>query len=259
MERDFQVTTPAKDVTAISVLPPPMSTVIMPTDSDNGRRAPIAASNGFWTRKTSRAPAESAASSMALRSTSVVSSGTPMTMRGRGTMVNDSECTLSMKYLSIFSATSKSEMTPFESGLLIKICGGVLPSISLASRPTARIWSVRVFTATTDGSWMTMPLSTEKTSVWDVPKSIPRSFEKRPNNRLSINETREPSVYWRAFLEASFCLKHLCAQGWNEIGFTLRTGRKKCQLNRPKGKNKQKDRPPTQERGGKKGQRSDQE
>ena len=56
---------------------------------------------------------------------------------------------------------------------------GVRPSISLASVPTASIWSLTVFTATIDGSLSTMPCPRANTQVFAVPRSIARSFEKK--------------------------------------------------------------------------------
>ena len=43
---DFEYTTPPKDITAISVVPPPISTTIDPVASEIGNPAPIAAAMG---------------------------------------------------------------------------------------------------------------------------------------------------------------------------------------------------------------------
>ncbi len=70
-------------MTATSVVPPPMSTIMLPVGSVIGRPAPIAAAIACSTRKTSEAPARSAESCTARFSTCVMSDGTEMTMRGR--------------------------------------------------------------------------------------------------------------------------------------------------------------------------------
>ena len=64
---------------------------------------------------------------------------------------------------------------------------GVRPSISLASRPTARTRSAprpSLTTAPTLGSDTTMPRFFAYTSVFAVPRSIARSLEKSPRMRF---------------------------------------------------------------------------
>ena len=67
---------------------------------------------------------------------------------------------------------------------------GVLPSISRATRPTAspllRTIFVPLRTATTEGSFKTMPLSRTQTRVVQVPRSIPISVLNQPNNVSNI-------------------------------------------------------------------------
>src|SRR5262249_17835904 len=82
-----------------------------------------------------------------------------------------------MKYVSIRSVISKSAMTPFFSGWMTRISGGVRPIIALASLPTARTeWSPS-WMDTIDGSLMTIPSPRTNTRVFDVPRSIARSRE----------------------------------------------------------------------------------
>ena len=57
---------------------------------------------------------------------------------------------------------------------------GVRPTIRFASAPIARIFFVWRSMATTDGSSMTMPRPFTMTSVLAVPRSIPTSWENRP-------------------------------------------------------------------------------
>ncbi len=101
-----------------------------------------------------RAPANSAASSTARCSTPVMPEGTQITIRG---LAHRRWCTFWMKYRSIFSQISKSEITPSLSGRMAWMWLGVRPIIRLASAPTARGLPSRMFTATTEGSLSTMP------------------------------------------------------------------------------------------------------
>src|SRR3954467_8549952 len=52
---------PASEITATSLVPPPMSTIMFPEGSVMGRPAPMAAAIGCSIKYTSRAPALSAA------------------------------------------------------------------------------------------------------------------------------------------------------------------------------------------------------
>ena len=62
-------TMPDSEMTAISVVPPPMSQIALPRGSVIGRPAPIAAASGSSISHAWRAPAEIAASVTARRST----------------------------------------------------------------------------------------------------------------------------------------------------------------------------------------------
>ena len=70
-------------MTAMSVVPPPMSTIMLPEGSVMGMPAPMAAAIASSTRWTSLALARYALSLTARFSTCVISDGTPMTIRGR--------------------------------------------------------------------------------------------------------------------------------------------------------------------------------
>ena len=67
---------------ATSVVPPPMSTIMLAVGSMMGSPAPMPAAMGSSTRNTRRAPACSALSSTARFSTAVMPLGTAMTTRG---------------------------------------------------------------------------------------------------------------------------------------------------------------------------------
>src|SRR5215208_6501951 len=101
-----------------------------------------------------------------------------------------------MKYVSIFSVTSKSAMTPSFIGLIATILPGVRPSMSLASLPTASTRPVTLLMATIDGSLTTIPLPLAYTQVLAVPKSMARSLEnnesieRRLNGELLLNPTQ---------------------------------------------------------------------
>ena len=93
---------PFSDSTATSEVPPPMSSTIEPRASCTGSPAPTAAAIGSLTIATLRAPAPSADSRIARRSTWVEPNGTHTSTRGEG-LSKRLPCTLLMKYCSIFS------------------------------------------------------------------------------------------------------------------------------------------------------------
>src|SRR5918996_54653 len=133
---------PASEMTAMSVVPPPMSTI---------------------------------------------------TFRGRTQTLR--LCAFLMKYVSIFSVTSKSAMTPSFIGLIATMFPGVRPSISLASRPTASIRPFTLLIATIDGSLTTIPLPRAYTHVFAVPRSIARSLEKREKRERRLNGAPQTSNF----------------------------------------------------------------
>ena len=90
---DVLTTMPPSAITATSVVPPPMSTIMQPFGSMIGSPAPIAAAIGSSIRNASRAPALSAASWTARFSTSVTPLGMPTTTRGRGMPKPKRSCT----------------------------------------------------------------------------------------------------------------------------------------------------------------------
>ena len=73
---DSAVSIPPNEITAISEVPPPISTTMFPSGSSTLRPAPIAAAIGSSIKNTSLAPACCAASSIAFFSTSVTPYGT---------------------------------------------------------------------------------------------------------------------------------------------------------------------------------------
>ncbi|MNK82936.1 hypothetical protein D3C87_1027270 [compost metagenome] len=129
---------PPSEMMPTSVVPPPISTTIEPDGSDTGSPAPIAADIGSSIRYTWLAPAPSADSRMARRSTWVEPHGTQMMIRGLGRSSFES-WTILMNCLSICSVTVKSAITPSFIGRMASILPGTLPSICLASLPTAWI------------------------------------------------------------------------------------------------------------------------
>ena len=154
-EREY--TMPPNEITATSVVPPPISTTMLPEGSVTGKPAPIAAAIGSSIRNTFRAPALSALSWIARRSTAVEPDGTHTIINGEAKPRR--LCTLRMKCLIISSATSKSAITPSRNGRIAWILPGVRPNICLASSPTANTCFLPRTSAiaTTEGSSSTIP------------------------------------------------------------------------------------------------------
>ena len=147
---DVLTTIPPNEITATSVVPPPISTTIEPQGLEISSPAPKAAATGSSIINTCPAPALFVACSTARLSTSVTLLGTQTAILG---FLNQWKPTdLPIKYLIILSVTSKFEITPSLSGLIATILSGVLPSIFLASSPTATIELVLSSIATTEGS-----------------------------------------------------------------------------------------------------------
>ena len=88
-------TIPPSEITATSVVPPPMSTTMFPDGSWMRSPAPMAAAMGSSMMKAARAPAEMVASSTARCSTPVMPEGTHTTTRGLA--MNRRWCTFWMK------------------------------------------------------------------------------------------------------------------------------------------------------------------
>ena len=157
-------------MTATSVVPPPTSTIMLPVGESTGSPAPIAAAIGSDTMKRRLAPAASAESRTARRSTSVIVDGTQTRIVGfTRTRWRSSTCRRNRR--SICSAIVKSAMTPSFIGRMARIPSGVRPSIRFASRPTPRMAFVSASTATTDGSSSTTPSPLTRIRVLAVPRS----------------------------------------------------------------------------------------
>ena len=180
---------PPSEITATSVVPPPMSTIMFPVGSPTGSPAPIAAAIGSSIRYAWRAPAARVASSTARFSTPVTPDGTQTITRG---WAKRCWCTFWMKWRSICSVTSKSAMTPSLSGRIAEIVPGVRPSIRFASTPTAWTSPVRWSIATTDGSERTMPRPRTYTSVLAVPRST--AMSRPPKAVRALNQLMDGAV-----------------------------------------------------------------
>ena len=178
-------TQPDSAITAISVVPPPISTTIEPLASCTGNPAPIAAAIGSSSNKALFAPADSTASRIARRSTKVDLQGTQTITFGLAK--KRLTFTLLIKCLSIFWVTSKSAITPSLSGRIAVILSGVRPSICLASKPTAAtvgFWVRLLRSATTVGSLRTTPLPGVKINVLAVPRSMAILLDKNPKRLM---------------------------------------------------------------------------
>ncbi len=154
MRTDSSFTMPESAITAISVVPPPISTIMLPTGASTSSPTPIAAAIGSAIRCTSFAPACSAESLTARFSTSVTPLGTQTTIRRLGIQL---AWIFLMNSRSIPSAISKSAITPSFIGRIVRISRCVLPSISWASLPMATILLVFRSNATIEGSFSTIP------------------------------------------------------------------------------------------------------
>ena len=99
---DVLTTEPPSDITAISVVPPPISTTIFPQGFDISIPAPIAAAIGSSIKYTLLAPAFVAASITAFFSTSVTLDGMHIIILGANNVFPP---TLFIKYFNIFSVT----------------------------------------------------------------------------------------------------------------------------------------------------------
>ena len=147
-------TTPPRDSSADSDVPPPTSTTMLPKASPMGRSAPIAAARGCSISCASEAPDRRHASVTARRSTGVMAEGTQITTLGRLKRLTPTRCRMSR---TIRWVTSKSVMAPFRSGRWATTWEGVRPIMRQASEPmasTSRLW---VLSAITDGSARTIP------------------------------------------------------------------------------------------------------
>ena len=85
-------------------------------------------------------------------------------------------------------------MTPSFKGRMATMFPGVRPSISLASRPTAKISPLTMLMATMEGSLTTTPLPRAKTRVLAVPRSIARSDENTLNKERTFITSSTPAL-----------------------------------------------------------------
>ncbi len=138
----------------MSVVPPPTSTTSTPCGAEMSIPAPMAAATGSSIRQILRIPAALTASTTARFSTSVILQGTLTTTRG----ITTRPALIFLRYTEIrYRARSKSEITPPESGWETRIRAEVRPTMAYASLPVATTAFVSAFTATTAGSFRTIP------------------------------------------------------------------------------------------------------
>ena len=147
-------TTPPREMTAVSVVPPPTSTTMFPTGSWMSSPAPMAAAMGCSIRWAADAPARRAASFTARLSTDVMADGTQIRTRGRFILVTPARRSSRRIMRSVMS---KSVMAPSRRGRTATMYPGVLPIICQASFPTANTSWVLVLRAMTVGWFRTMP------------------------------------------------------------------------------------------------------
>lgn len=109
---------PFMETIATSVVPPPMSTTMLPRALPMFTPAPIRAAMGSSIRYAFREPALMAASTTARFSTSVIKDGTQMMMRG---LVSRWPVTCKMNSRIMYCVMRSSEMTPPDSGRMTSI------------------------------------------------------------------------------------------------------------------------------------------
>src|SRR5699024_6386106 len=126
------VTMPPKEITATSVVPPPISTIILPVGSHTGNPDPIAAAKGSAIGNASLAPACLVASMTARSSTIVMPDGTQTITLGF--LANNERffIALLILYFIIVAVVSYSAITPSFIGLITDIFPGVRPIMFFA-------------------------------------------------------------------------------------------------------------------------------
>ncbi len=180
MRIELLETIPPKDITAISVEPPPISTIIFPSGASTSIPIPMAAAIGSNIKYTSLPPACSALSRTARSSTSVLPEGTPITILKEGEKNLRPMLTFLISPRIICSQALKSAITPSRRGLTVRILGFSFSYIIFALSPTAIILSVRRSSATTEGSSTTI-FPFDVIMVLAVPRSIAISCVKENN------------------------------------------------------------------------------
>src|ERR1700690_1901480 len=105
-------------------------------------------------------------------------------------------------------------MTPSFIGRYAMISPGVLPTISFASLPTARILLSRTETATTDGSLRTIPFPGTKTSTVVVPRSMPSFGE---NENAMARHCIPPGCFDKSILFFVFLRIYLPPEFFREV------------------------------------------
>ncbi len=119
---DLLETIPPREITAISVVPPPISTIMLPSGASTSRPIPKAAAIGSKIINTSLPPACSAESLTARISTSVLPEGIQITTRSEG----ENKPLLFLFAILIISriicsAALKSAITPSLNGLTVRM------------------------------------------------------------------------------------------------------------------------------------------
>ena len=172
---DLSVTRPPSESTAISVVPPPISTTILPSGASMSRPIPRAAAIGSKSKNISLPPACSAESLTARISTSVLPEGIPITIRRVDRKMELRLGIIRIIPLIISSAALKSAMTPSLSGRIVFIRSCVRSCILRAVSPMATSFSVRVSIAIIEG-WSTTIRPLLVITVLAVPKSMAISW-----------------------------------------------------------------------------------
>ena len=167
----------------MSVVPPPMSMIMLPAASVTGRPDPIAAAIGSSTRWTSLALTRKPLSLTARRSTCVISGGTPMTRRGRRSGLLP--CTLRHEvHQHLLGGVEVGNDAVLHRPHRLDVRRRAPEHlVSLGAHGLDRCpW--RCCNATMDGSLRTMPRPRANTHVLAVPRSIATSVAKAENRPM---------------------------------------------------------------------------
>ena len=170
----------------MSVVPPPISTIIFPTGCSMSIPIPMAAAIGSWIMYTSLALACSAESRTARFSTSVIAEGIQITIRKEGGKSLRPVSIIFIIPRIIISAAWKSAITPSLSGRIVLMLSWVFSCICMASRPMANTLLVVLSIAIMLGS-STTTLSLQIISVFAVPKSMAISVVKKSKSPIRFS------------------------------------------------------------------------
>src|SRR6266851_783606 len=175
---------PPSDSTATSVVPPPTSTTIEPVGSVTGRPAPIAAAIGSSIRKTRLAPALSADSWIARRSTAVEPEGTQTMICGVAKLRRLCALRIMLDHFLGYLEIGDNAVAQRPDRLNVAR-GAADHQFRLLSDGEDLSLALTLAIATTDGSFRTIPRPFTWTAVFAGPRAIAMSADREPDSRAN--------------------------------------------------------------------------